>query len=167
MTTITVHTDGACKGNPGPGAWGVVIEDATKRLCKANRVPSTTNQQMELTAAVKALEALQSHQGRPIRLFSDSTYLVKGMTEWLAGWKAKGWRGSNKKPVANKELWEQLDRLSQTLDVEWLWVKGHSGNEGNELADSLANRAMTEGRIQEKSRPEINRIPDGSGLTAA
>tara|TARA_Y100000815_G_C13324864_1_gene493731 strand:- start:394 stop:762 length:369 start_codon:yes stop_codon:yes gene_type:complete len=120
---------------------------------------------MDLTAAVKALEALQSHQGRPIRLFSDSTYLVKGMSEWLAGWKAKSWRGSNKKPVANKELWEQLDRLSQPLDVEWLWVKEHSGNEGNELADSLANRAMTEGRIQEISRPETNQSLYGTGLT--
>jgi ribonuclease HI len=151
MTAITVHTDGACKGNPGPGAWGLVIEDEAKRLCKAGRVDHTTNQKMELTAAIKALESLGAHQGRPIQLFTDSDYLVKGMTEWMRNWKAKGWRGSNKKIVQNKELWQRLDELNQKHNVQWAWVKGHSGNPGNELADTLANRAMTEGRIVERT----------------
>lgn len=151
LTPITIHTDGACKGNPGPGGWGVVIEDDTKRLCMANRVKETTNQKMELTAAIKALETLSKHQGRPIHLRSDSNYLVKGMTEWMDGWKAKGWRGSNKKPVANKDLWLKLDELSQKHDITWSWVKGHSGDQGNELADALANRAMTEGRVVERT----------------
>jgi ribonuclease HI len=151
MTAITVHTDGACKGNPGPGAWGLVIEDDAKRLCKAGRVDHTTNQKMELTAAIKALESLDAHQGRPIQLFTDSDYLVKGMTEWMRNWKVKGWRGSNKKIVQNKELWQRLDELNQKHNVQWAWVKGHSGNPGNELADTLANRAMTEGRILERT----------------
>ena len=150
MTNITVHTDGACKGNPGHGAWGIVIEDEAQLLCRANRVPNTTNQKMELTAAIKALDALKGHVGRPIELITDSDYLVKGMTQWMDGWKTKGWRGSNKKPVKNLELWQQLDTLNQLHDVTWTWIKGHSGNAGNELADALCNRAMTEGRIAER-----------------
>ena len=148
---ITIHTDGACKGNPGPGGWGFVIEDDIKRLCMAHRVPKTTNQKMELTAAIKALEKLSKHQGRSIQLFTDSNYLVKGMTEWMEGWKAKNWRNASKKPVANRELWEQLDALNQKHEITWQWVKGHSGNPGNELADELAGRAITEGLIVERS----------------
>lgn len=150
MTTITVHTDGACKGKTKLGAWAFVIEDETKSLRRANRVPNTTNQKMELTAAVKALQALKKQVGRPIILYSDSEYVVKGINEWIAGWKAKGWRNANKKPVSNIELWKELDELNAGLTVSWHWVKGHSGNAGNELADTLANRAINEGSVNER-----------------
>ncbi|MCA0912891.1 ribonuclease HI [Marinobacter nauticus] len=149
-STITVHTDGACKGNPGPGAWAVIIEDEHKRLLLADRVPQTTNQRMELTAAVKALEALKKHTGRPIRLVTDSQLLVKGMTEWLEGWKNDGWRRSKGKPVENRDLWEKLDVLSREHMISWEWVKGHNGHPGNEEADTLANRSLVEGYIYER-----------------
>lgn len=143
-STITIHTDGACKGNPGPGAWGVVIDDENRRTCLAGYSIHATNQQMELTAAIEALEAVSQHRGRPIALVSDSSYLINGMTQWLDGWKARSWKN-----VKNRELWERLDTLRQGHEITWTWVRGHSGNPGNELADALANRAMTEGRISE------------------
>ncbi|NMT63546.1 ribonuclease HI [Marinobacter orientalis] len=146
-STITIHTDGACKGNPGPGSWAVIIEDEHQRLFLADRVPETTNQRMELTAAIKALETLKQHAGRPIRLVTDSQLLVKGMTEWLEGWKVRGWRGSTGKPVLNQALWQQLDVLSQGHTISWEWVRGHNGHQGNEEADVLANRALVEGPV--------------------
>lgn len=149
-STITIHTDGACKGNPGPGSWAVIIEDEHQRLLLADRVAKTTNQRMELTAAIKALETLRKHAGRPIRLVTDSQLLVKGMTEWLEGWKSAGWRRSKGKPVENQDLWEKLDVLSQEHMISWEWVKGHNGHQGNEEADTLANRALVEGYIYER-----------------
>lgn len=149
-STITIHTDGACKGNPGPGSWAVIIEDEHQRLFLADRVPRTTNQRMELTTAIKALETLKIHAGRPIRLVTDSQLLVKGMTEWLEGWKARGWRGSTGKPVLNQDLWQQLDVLSQGHTISWEWVRGHNGHQGNEEADALANRALVEGPVYER-----------------
>lgn len=149
-STITIHTDGACKGNPGPGSWAVIIEDERQRLFLADRVPHTTNQRMELTAAIKALQTLKNHVGKSIRLVTDSQLLVKGMTEWLDGWKARGWRGSTGKPVLNQDLWQQLDVLSEGHTISWEWVKGHNGHQGNEEADALANRALVEGYICER-----------------
>lgn len=149
-STITIHTDGACKGNPGPGSWAVIIEDEHQRLFLADRVPHTTNQRMELTAAIKALQTLKNHVGKSIRLVTDSQLLVKGMTEWLEGWKARGWRGSTGKPVLNQDLWQQLAVLSQGHAISWEWVKGHNGHQGNEEADTLANRALVEGYICER-----------------
>lgn len=149
-STITIHTDGACKGNPGRGSWAVIIEDGRQRLCLADQVSQTTNQRMELTAAIKALETLKKHADRPIRLVTDSQLLVKGMTEWLEGWKARDWRGATGKPVRNQDLWQQLDLLSQRYTISWEWVKGHNGHQGNEEADALANRALVEGYICER-----------------
>lgn len=154
MTTntsaITIHTDGACKGNPGPGSWAVIIEDERQRLFLADRVPHTTNQKMELTAAIKALKTLNKHAGRPIRVVTDSQLLVNGMVKWLKGWKKDGWRRSKGKPLENPDLWQQLDVLSQGHMISWEWVKGHNGHQGNEEADALANRALVEGYICER-----------------
>ncbi|RMJ05420.1 Ribonuclease HI [Marinobacter litoralis] len=149
-STITIHTDGVCKRNPGPGSWAAIIEDDKKRFLIANRVGQTTSQRMELTAAVKALSVLNRHVGRPIRLVTDCQVLVKGMTEWLVGWKASGWRKSDGKPVLNVELWRQLDVFNEKHTITWEWVRGHNGHHGNEEADALANRALIEGRISEE-----------------
>lgn len=137
---VEIYTDGACRGNPGPGGWGAILTsgDREKTLSGAER--ATTNNRMELTAAVEALRALK----RPcqVRLFTDSTYVKKGITEWLPGWKRNGWKTSSKKPVRNRDLWQALDEQAARHDVEWLWVKGHAGNPGNERADALANAAI-------------------------
>lgn len=146
--TINIHTDGACKGNPGPGGWGAVLEDGCKQLCIAGKDEQTTNQRMELKAAVEALRQVEG-SGNTICLMTDSQYVQRGMTEWLPNWKAKGWKAANKKPVKNVDLWKELDELACKHSVEWLWVKGHSGNPGNDLADTLANRAIAEGNIRE------------------
>lgn len=142
MDLVEIYADGGCRGNPGIGGWGAVLcyRDAEKTLYGAD--PHTTNNIMELTAAIKALDALK----RPsrVRMISDSQYLVKGMNEWLSGWKRKGWIGSNRQPVKNADLWRQLDALSQRHDIQWVWVRGHSGHPGNERADALANQAMDE-----------------------
>lgn len=139
---VIIYTDGACKSNPGPGGWGVVFCRGEKR--KELRGPGTlqsTNNEMELTAAIKALEKLKQ-KPRPVRLYSDSQYLIKGMNEWRANWKANGWRTSDRKPVANRELWERLDALASVHDVEWVWVKAHAGDAENERADQLANEGI-------------------------
>ena len=149
-TTITIHTDGACKGNPGLGSWAAIIEDECQRLFLADRVPHTTNQKMELTAAIKALEVLSKHAQRPMRLITDSQLLVNGMTEWLEGWKGNNWRKPRNKPVLNRDLWEQLDSLNQKHTISWEWVRGHNGHQGNEEVDALASRALVEGRIVER-----------------
>jgi len=143
VNTVVIYTDGACKGNPGPGGWGAILrsEDGQeKELWGGER--ETTNNRMEMMAVISALRALK----RPCQviLHVDSQYVLKGMTEWLVGWKAKGWRTASKQPVKNVDLWQQLDALVNTAGhrVQWRWVKGHAGDPGNERADSLANRGV-------------------------
>lgn len=137
---VKMWTDGACKGNPGPGGWGVLMRygQHEKELFGGEAV--TTNNRMELTAVIEGLRALT----RPskVELHVDSTYVMKGMTEWIHGWKRNGWRTSAKKPVANAELWQELDGLISRHDVSWTWVRGHAGDPGNERADELANRGV-------------------------
>ena len=137
---VEVYADGACKGNPGPGGWGVWIRmgQHSKELCGGELL--TTNNRMELTAVIRALEALK--RTCQLQIYTDSVYVQKGMTEWLASWKARGWRTSDKKPVKNDDLWQQLDALAQQHEIEWFWVKGHAGHEGNERADALANEGV-------------------------
>ena len=144
MDKITIFTDGACRGNPGPGGWGAILrkDDHEKELYGAER--DTTNNRMELMAAIQALEALK----RPceVILTTDSQYVKNGITEWLASWKRRGWKTSDKKPVKNQDLWQRLDAAVQRHkpNIHWKWIKGHSGHEENERADQLANRAIEE-----------------------
>jgi ribonuclease HI len=139
MTPVVIYTDGACKGNPGPGGWGVLMQSGTTVKELYGGEASTTNNRMELTAVIQALEALK----RPcaVTLYLDSQYVLKGITEWLPGWKAKGWRTASKQPVKNAELWRHLDDLLSQGGhvVDWRWVRGHNGDPGNERADALAN----------------------------
>ncbi|PCI02088.1 MAG: ribonuclease HI [Zetaproteobacteria bacterium] len=137
---IVAYTDGACSGNPGPGGWGVWLRAGNheKELCGGEK--HTTNQRMELQAAIEALKALK--QPSSITIVTDSKYVLNGITDWIHGWKKKGWKNSKKEPVANRELWEALDALNQKHDVDWQWVKGHSGDEGNDKADELARQGI-------------------------
>ncbi|ASE40995.1 ribonuclease HI [Brevundimonas vesicularis] len=140
---VIIHTDGACKGNPGPGGWGAVLQAGgghEKELWGGE--PNTTNNRMELMAAIMALEALK----RPckVELHTDSKYVMQGITEWMRGWKARGWLTADKKPVKNADLWQRLDAARLRHDVKWRWVKGHAGHELNERADQLANRGVAE-----------------------
>ena len=134
---VTIYTDGACKGNPGPGGWGVLMIAGDNRRELWGGELATTNNRMELTAAIEALRALK----RPtrVRLFTDSKYVMQGIETWIHGWKKNGWRTSDKKPVKNMDLWQVLDALAAQQQVEWRWVKGHSGDPGNERADALSN----------------------------
>lgn len=143
MNKIIIYTDGACKGNPGPGGWGVILRSAghvEKELFGGELL--TTNNRMEMTAVIEALSALK----RPcnIALYIDSKYVLQGITEWLPGWKAKGWKTAAKQPVKNVDLWQKLDALVNTggHTIEWCWVKGHAGDPGNERADALANMGV-------------------------
>ena len=138
--TVTIWTDGACSGNPGPGGWGAVLTTGDHRKEISGGAPATTNNRMELTAAIRALEALK----RPCRvdLHTDSAYLRGGITTWLAGWKKNGWRTADKKPVKNVELWQELERAAAPHDIRWHWLKGHAGNPMNERADELAREGM-------------------------
>ena len=137
---VEIYADGACKGNPGPGGWGawLVYGGHEKELCGGESM--TTNNRMELTAVIRALEALK----RPfkVRVHTDSVYVQKGISEWIHNWKLRGWRTSDKKPVKNDDLWRELDTLTQQHQIEWVWVKGHAGNIGNERADALANKGV-------------------------
>ena len=139
---VVIYTDGACSGNPGPGGWGAVLisKDREKQICGGE--PATTNNRMELMAAIQALEALT----RPckVELHTDSQYVRTGITEWLPGWKARGWRTAARQPVKNVDLWQRLDALVSGAGhaIEWRWVKGHAGDPGNERADALANRGV-------------------------
>jgi len=137
---IHIYTDGACKGNPGPGGWGALLRfNGTEREMFGGD-PATTNNRMELTAVIEALTALK----RPCRvmLHTDSTYVQKGITEWINGWKARGWRTAAKEPVKNSDLWRKLDEVVRGHEIDWIWVKGHAGHEGNERADALANKGV-------------------------
>ncbi len=140
---VEIWTDGACSGNPGPGGWGAVLRHGshTKELFGGER-SGTTNNRMELMAAIRALESLS----RPatVRLHTDSSYLRNGITNWLPAWKRNGWRTAGKKPVKNADLWQRLEAAAASHKVCWLWVRGHAGDVGNELADALANRGMRE-----------------------
>ena len=142
MNLIDIYTDGACKGNPGPGGWGALLKsaDTQKELCGGELL--TTNNRMEMTAVIEALSALK----RPchVRLHVDSQYVLKGMTEWLPGWKARGWKTATKAPVKNVDLWQRLDTLVSGAGhkIDWHWVKGHNGHPGNERADELANQGV-------------------------
>ena len=140
MKRVDIFTDGACSGNPGPGGWGAVLRSGghEKELCGGER--DTTNNRMELTAAIEALEALT--EPCQVTLTTDSTYVRDGITRWLANWRKNGWRTAAKKPVKNQELWQKLDRQASRHDVIWKWVKGHSGHPDNERADMLANQGM-------------------------
>lgn len=139
---VIIHTDGACRGNPGPGGWGAVLEHQSRERELYGYEPETTNNRMELMAIIQALEALK----RPcrVRAITDSQYVMKGVTEWMAGWKKRGWRTASRKPVANRDLWERLDAAIQRHEIEWEWVRGHTGHAGNERADQLANRGIDE-----------------------
>ena len=142
MSHVIIHTDGACKGNPGPGGWGVVLQAAGKCKEMSGGEPVTTNNRMELMAAIMALEALT----RPCRvdLHTDSKYVMDGITSWIHGWKARGWKTADRKPVKNDDLWKRLDIARTRHEVKWHWVKGHAGHELNERADQLANRGIVE-----------------------
>ncbi len=139
---VEIYTDGACRGNPGPGGWGALLIAGAHRKTMHGGDPETTNNRMELTAAIEALNALK----RPckVNLHTDSRYVMQGITEWLDGWKQRGWKTASKKPVKNQDLWQALDEAQQRHDINWKWVKGHDGDPGNEEADALANRGIDE-----------------------
>src|SRR5215470_4823518 len=153
---VEIYTDGACSGNPGPGGWGAVLSygDRRKELSGGEATP-TTNNRMELMAAIQALESL-SRPAR-VRLHTDSAYLRNGIMSWLAGWKRNSWRTASKQPVKNEELWRRLDAAAARHEVQWLWVKGHAGNPGNERADALANRGMADSIARSGTRPAVSR----------
>lgn len=136
--SIEIFTDGACKGNPGRGGWGALLRFGTREKELFGGEALTTNNRMELTAVIRALEALNKRCA--VRVHTDSKYVQKGISEWIIAWKKRGWKTADKKPVKNVDLWLQLDQLASQHDIEWLWVKGHSGHEGNEHADRLANQ---------------------------
>jgi len=137
---VVIHTDGACSGNPGPGGWGAILASGAHRKELKGGETMSTNNRMELTAAIKALEALKSPSD--VELYTDSNYLRGGITSWIKGWKKNGWRTSDKKPVKNVELWQELEKAASRHDVRWHWVKGHDGHDDNERADELAREGM-------------------------
>ena len=136
--SIKVYTDGACKGNPGPGGWGVYIQSDLEEKEIYGGDPETTNNQMEMQAAIEALKYLEG-VNEEIELYTDSNYLRQGITEWIHKWKVNNWKTASKKPVANRELWIELSNLNERMNVKWNWIKGHAGHPGNERADHLAN----------------------------
>jgi len=140
--TVEIYTDGACRGNPGPGGWGALLISGRHRKTLHGGDPETTNNRMELTAAIEALNALKG--GQSVVLHTDSRYMLDGINSWMAAWKKRGWKTAAKKPVKNRDLWEALDSAIEAHDIEWVWVKGHSGHPGNEEADALANRGIDE-----------------------
>lgn len=142
MKNVEIFTDGACRGNPGPGGWGAFLRygDNERSLCGGEH--ETTNNRMELMAVIKGLSALQ--RSCEVTVTSDSTYVLKGIQEWMPNWKKKGWKTASKKPVKNVDLWQQLDELVELHTIDWQWVKGHSGHAENEIADQLANRGIDE-----------------------
>ncbi len=140
MSTVEIYTDGACRGNPGPGGWGATLEMGEHFRELSGAEAMTTNNRMELMAVISALEALK--RPMPIKLYTDSEYVRRGITEWLKSWKARGWKTADRKPVKNQDLWERLDAIASRHEIEWHWVKGHSGVPGNERVDRLANAAI-------------------------
>ncbi len=142
MKQVSAFTDGACSGNPGPGGWGVLLRTGAHEREIYGGEPETTNNRMELTAAIQALQALT--EPCAVELTTDSTYVKDGITKWLQNWKSNGWKTAAKKPVKNQDLWKQLEAQTVRHAVDWRWVKGHSGHPDNERADALANRGMNE-----------------------
>lgn len=142
MKNVTIYTDGACRGNPGPGGWGALLSYSGKSRSLCGGEPETTNNRMELMAAIQALNALK--EPCEVALYTDSTYVRKGILEWMQNWKRNGWKTAAKKPVKNADLWRQLDEAAERHQIEWHWVKGHSGDPGNEKADALANQGIDE-----------------------
>ncbi len=140
---VEIYADGACRGNPGPGGWGVVLRKGGREREMRGFDPATTNNRMELTAVIRALEALAP--GARVRAYTDSQYVQKGISAWIHDWKRRGWRTADKKPVKNVDLWMRLDELARDHEVEWHWVKGHAGHPENERADALANEAIDHG----------------------
>lgn len=140
---VVIYTDGACRGNPGPGGWGALLKAGDHEKALSGFVPHTTNNRMELQAALEALKALK--QPCDVILWTDSEYLRKGITEWLPGWKAKGWRTAARQPVKNADIWQVLEVEAARHSIDWRWVKGHAGDPGNEAVDRLATEAITRG----------------------
>ena len=141
-TPVDIFTDGACRGNPGPGGWGALLRQNDTEKSLWGGEAATTNNRMELTAVIRALEALK--RSVSARIHTDSQYVKNGMTTWIHGWKKNGWKTSDRKPVKNADLWQQLDALAAQHELQWVWVKGHAGHRENEIADSLANRGVDE-----------------------
>lgn len=142
MAKVEIFTDGACRGNPGPGGWGVLMRSNGEERELKGGESDTTNNRMELMAAIQALEALK--QPCSVELTTDSEYVRRGITEWIATWKRRGWKTANKKPVKNEDLWRRLEDAGRSHEIKWRWVRGHSGHRENELADALANQAIDE-----------------------
>lgn len=142
MPEVIIHTDGACKGNPGRGGWGAILQSGSHEKELWGGEPETTNNRMELMGAIMALEALKGPS--EVTLVIDSKYVMQGITEWIRGWKARGWKTADKKAVKNEDLWRRLDEARSRHKVTWKWVKGHAGHELNERADQLANRGIAE-----------------------
>ncbi|MEQ9011392.1 ribonuclease HI [Algiphilus sp.] len=146
MKTVEIYTDGACRGNPGPGGWGAVLRHGAHEKTLCGGEAETTNNRMELMAAIQALEALKS--SCEVTLYTDSVYVRNGITEWLDGWRRRGWKTASKQPVKNRELWQRLDAAAQRHRIDWRWVRGHSGNAGNEHADQLANQGLEQAQAE-------------------
>jgi len=142
VEVVEVFTDGACRGNPGPGGWGVILRCKGQEKELFGGEPETTNNRMELMAAIMALESL--NRSCEVALTTDSKYVLQGITEWIVGWKKRGWKNSAKQPVKNVDLWQRLDEVNSKHQVKWHWVRGHSGHDENERADALANRGIDE-----------------------
>lgn len=153
---ITIYTDGACKGNPGPGGWGVLMRYGEVEKTLFGGELETTNNRMELRAVIEALNAL--NRTCDVELYTDSKYVLQGLNEWMPNWKARGWKTADKKPVKNVELWQMLDAAAQRHHINWHWVKGHAGDAGNERADALANQGVL-------SVLGIDATPDATGAT--
>jgi ribonuclease HI len=141
VSHIEIYKDGACRGNPGPGGWAALLISGERRKEISGSEAHTTNNRMELLAAIRGVEALKN-PGTTARIYTDSQYVIKGISEWVASWKRRGWKTADKKPVKNQDLWERLDQLAEQHEIEWHWVRGHSGVEGNERVDQLANEAI-------------------------
>ncbi|HEX9578573.1 MAG TPA: ribonuclease HI [Myxococcales bacterium] len=139
---VRIYSDGACKGNPGPGGWGALLKIGERERELFGGEPQTTNNRMELTAVIRALEALSGPC--TVEVYTDSQYVQKGVSEWIGDWKRRGWRTADKKPVKNVDLWRELDRLAGAHRISWHWIKGHAGHPENERADALANRGVEE-----------------------
>ncbi|HEY0906420.1 MAG TPA: ribonuclease HI [Methylophilus sp.] len=154
---VEIYADGACKGNPGIGGWGVWLKSGTHEKCLYGGERLTTNNRMELTAVIEGLQALKKPS--QVNVYTDSSYVQKGMTEWIHGWKQKQWRTADKKPVKNADLWQKLDGLTVPHAIQWIWVKGHAGNVGNEKADALANQGV----LSVQQSPQV--AANAEGLT--